>query len=151
MAISKQAEAVKQEMMQAVSLRRECEALEREWRDLLEALEGGTLLGESVFGAVSEDEDGLTLAQVVDRERMAVRRALTERQLRNWARVRSGGLTPLQQRILGLRYVQGCTWGDLVARVGKAKQYLLREHNKALEQLAVQGVAAVMKKSERVS
>lgn len=149
MAISKQAEAVKQEMMQAVSLRRECEALEREWRDLLEALEGETLTGASVFGAASED--GLTLAQVVDRERMAVRRALTERQLRNWARIRSGGLTPLQQRILGLRFVQGCTWGDLVARVGKAKQYLLREHNKALEQLALQGVARAVKKSERVS
>lgn len=149
MAISKQAEAVKQEMMQAVSLRREWEALESEWRDLLEALEGGTLLGESVFGTA--DEDGLTLAQVVDRERMAVRRALTERQLRNWARIRGGGLSSLQQRILGLRFVQGCTWGDLVARVGKAKQYLLREHNKALEQLALRGAEALPKKSERVS
>ena len=136
-------------MMQAVTLRREWEALETEWRDLLAALEGDTLAGEGVFSTV--DEDGLTLAQTVDRERMAVRRALTERQLRNWARIRSGGLTPLQQRILGLRFVQGCTWGDLVARVGKAKQYLLREHNKALEQLAARGAARAAKKSERVS
>ena len=127
MALTKTAEAVKQEMMIAVALRRECEALEKEWSDLLLALECDTV-----------EEDSLQAMECLHRERLAVRRRLTRQQVKNWARVCGGGLTPLQKRILGLRYVQGCTWGDLTERLKKAKQYLLREHNKALEKLAEQ-------------
>lgn len=125
MALSKLAEAVKQEMITAVQLRREVEALEQEWSDLLLALEGDVC-----------EEDGFGVAEQVQQERLALRRRLTRQQLKNWARVRAANITPLQRRILGLRYVQGCTWGDLIARLKKAKQYLLREHNKALEMLA---------------
>ncbi len=127
MALSKTAEAVKQEMMTAVQLKREVEALEKEWSDLLLALEGDVC-----------EEDGFGVAEQVQRERLALRRRLTRQQLKNWARVSGATLTPLQRRVLGLRYVQGCTWGDLTARLKKAKQYLLREHNKALEMLAQQ-------------
>ncbi len=127
MAISKQAEAVKQEMLQAVTLRRELEAVECEWQDLLAVLE------EAVGEAAAES---FAVATAVHTERMALRRRLTEAQLSNWARICAGGLTPLQRRILGLRFVRGCTWSDLTEQVGKAKQYLLREHNKALEAIA---------------
>ena len=127
MAISKQAEEVKQEMMTAVTLRRELEMLEREWHDLLTVLE--ECVGETAASTFA-------VAQSVNNERMMLRRALAEQQLRNWARIRSAALTPLQNRLLGMRFVQGCTWGDITARMQKAKQYLLREHNKALEILA---------------
>lgn len=123
MAISIRGERLKREMAEAVTLRRESDALEREWRELLEALEE------------LPDED-LGVAQAVNRERMAVRRALTQRQLTNWARITAGDLTPLQRRILGLRYVRGCSWGDIIAQLKKARQYLHREHNKALDKLA---------------
>lgn len=123
MAIGKEAEKIKNEMMAAVTMRRELEAVEREWRELLEILEDA-------------DEGGFALAEAVNRERMALRRELTAQQLHNWARIQAGELSPLQRRILGLRFVQGCTWSDITARLKKAKQYLLREHNKALETLA---------------
>lgn len=123
MAISKQAEKIKNEMITAVTMRREMTALEGEWRGLLDVLEDA-------------DEGSFALAEAVNRERMALRRALTAQQLRNWARIQAGELSPLQRRILGLRFVQGCSWGDITARLKKAKQYLLREHNKALETLA---------------
>ncbi len=125
MAISKEAETVKNEMMATVTMRRELVALEEEWRGLLDVLEDA-------------DEGSFALAEAVNRERMALRRTLTVQQLRNWARIQAGGLSPLQGRILGLRFVQGCTWSDITARLKKAKQYLLREHNKALETLARQ-------------
>ncbi len=125
--ISKQAEAVKQEMLQAVVWRRELAALEAEWRDLLSILEEA--VGEHAASS-------FTVAQMVNEQRTVIRRKLAEAQLKNWARICSGGLTPIQRRILGLRFVLGYTWGDLVARVGKAKPYLLREHNKGLQALA---------------
>lgn len=130
--ISKQAEAVKSEMLQAVLWRRELMALEDEWRDLLAVLEDA--VGETAAS-------GFAIAEVVNEERMALRRRLAEAQLKNWARIGAAPLSPLQHRVMGLRYVLGCTWGDLIERVGKAKQYLLREHNKALEILALQGVS----------
>lgn len=128
--ISKQAEAVKQEMLRAVQWRRELTALEEEWRDLLAVLEDA--VGET---AVS----GFAVAEAVNAERTVLRRRLAEAQLKNWARICAAPLSPLQHRVMGLRYVLGCTWGDLIERVDKAKQYLLREHNKALELLALQG------------
>ena len=134
--IGKQAETVKNEMMQAVLLRRELEALEQEWSDLLAVLEDA--VGETAASSFA-------IAQVVNAERMAIRRRLAEAQLRNWARIGGAPLTPLQHRILGMRFVQGCTWGDLVDRIGKAKQYLLREHNKALETLAKTAASAPKK------
>lgn len=134
--ITKQAETVKQEMMQAVTWRRELDALEQEWSDLLAVLEDA--VGETAASSFA-------IAEVVNEERMLIRRRLAEAQLRNWARIHKAPLSPLQHRILGLRFVQGCTWGDLVERVGKAKQYLLREHNKALEILAKSAVSAPKK------
>ena len=125
--ITKQAERVKTEMMPAVTWRRELEALEQEWNDLLWVLEDA--VGETAASSFA-------VAETVNAERMQIRRRLAAAQLRNWARIHKAPLTPLQHRILGLRFVQGCSWGDLVTRVGKAKQYLLREHNKALEILA---------------
>ena len=116
--ISIAGENVKKEMMAAVTLRRELEAVEREWRDLLAILEDGEL-----------NESEYTIAEAVNRERMQLRRELTRCQLKNWARLCRAPLTPLQRRILGLRFVQSCTWSDIVSRVQKAKQYLLREHN----------------------
>ena len=125
--ISKEAEAIKQEMVQAVALRRELRALEEEWRDLL------TILEEAVGETAASS---FTVAQAVNEQRAVLRRALAETQLKNWARIGGVTLSPTARRVMGLRYVLGYTWGDLVARVGKAKQYLLREHNKALEALA---------------
>ena len=125
--ISRAGEEVKKEMMTAVTLRRELEAVEREWRDLLTVLEEGEL-GESEYA----------IAEAVNRERAALRRELTRQQLKNWARLSKAALTPLQRRVLGLRFVQGCPWSEIVERVQKAKQYLLREHNKALDILGAQ-------------
>lgn len=139
--LSKQAECVKNEMLEAVTWRRELTALEEEWCDLLAVLEDA--VGETAASSFA-------IAQVVNAERMTLRRQLAEAQLRNWARICKAPLTPLQHRILGLRFVQGCTWGDLVERVGKAKQYLLREHNKALEILAKTEDPAPKKQAKKV-
>ena len=129
--------AVKQELMTAVTLKRELEALDAEWHDLLAVLEEQ---GDSAEFAVAES---------VNRQRIAARRALTECRLRNWARICAGDLTPLQRRILGLRYVRGCTWSDLIAQIKKAKQYLLREHNKALVKLVESELRTLEKKSPK--
>ena len=123
--ISKQAEAIKQEMMQAVIRRRELLMLE-------------DAVGETAAS-------GFVVARTINAERMQLRRTLAEAQLRNWARITAAPLSPLQRRLLGLRYVLGCTWGDVVLRVDKAKQYLLREHNKALELLALTAVSEAKK------
>ncbi len=127
MALGREAERIKQELQRVVLLRRELIELEHEWRDLLDALED----------SLTDPSSGcFEVAQAVAAQRMALRRRLTEAQLRGWARIRSVPLSALQRRVMGLRYVRGCAWSDVIAQVGKAKQYLLREHNKALEVLA---------------
>lgn len=125
MALQKRAEQLKREMMEAVTLRRELETVDAEWHDLWLALDDGDG-GEGEWAVI----------QAVYRERQALRRRLVQRQLSNWARLCGAPLTPLQRRLMGLRFVRGCPWSDIVARLQKAKQYLLREHNKALERLA---------------
>lgn len=127
MALNERAEQVKREMMTVVTLRRELEELDEEWRGLWQAIEDSDGNGETVEFAV---------VQAVHDERQALRRRLVQHQLRNWARIGTVPLTPLQRRLMGLRFVRGCTWSDIVEQMQKAKQYLLREHNKALERLA---------------
>ena len=54
----------------------------------------------------------------------------------NWSRIsRCAALSPFQRQVLGMRYVRGCSWGDMTVRLSRARQYLLREHNKGLERL----------------
>ena len=134
MAIGMIAEEIKQEMMEAVTLRREWEMLEQERHDLLLALE------ESVA-----TESDFVIAEEVARECEALRRALTKRQLRNWARINRVPMTPLQKRVLGMRFVRGCPWGDIIREQKKAKQYLIREHNKALNKVAEPEMQALQK------
>ncbi len=133
MAISVEAQAVKNEMMAVLTVRQELEMLEAEWQDLLFVLEEQ---GEAAEYGVLD---------TLNEQRVALRRQLAERQVRNWARITAGGLSPLQRRVLGLRYVRGCPWSDVVRQVGKVRQYLFREHNKALEKL----VFSELKKTEK--
>lgn len=126
MALSVGAEKIKAELQKTVALRRELRAMDEEWEDIL-AL-------EEEFNGL-EDVD-VQLLHDLHGERMAVRRSLAAAQLRNFARIQHVLLTDFQRRIMRLRYVQGLTWSDLVGRVGHSKQYILREHNKALERLA---------------
>ena len=137
MAMSAEAEAIKNEMMTARFVRQELEQLEREWQDVLLVLEEQ---GEAAEYAVLD---------AMNEERCVLRRQLAERQLRNWARISAGALTPLQRRILGLRYVRGCSWSDVIERIGKVRQYLFREHNKALEKLVVCELKKVEKSCKR--
>ncbi len=140
MALSDGAMRMKAELQKAVSLRRELEAMDEEWRDML-------LLEEE---RCLEDGD-MQLLHELHKERFAVRRALAARQLRNFSRLQHTLLSDLQRRIMRLRYVQGCTWGDLVGRLGLSKQYVLREHNKALERLAFDAKKQAQKKVREVS
>ena len=135
--IGRAGEEIKKEMMVVVTLRRELEAVEREWRDLLTILENGEW-----------NESESAIAEAVNRERMQLRRELTRCQLKNWARLSRVPLTPLQRRVLGLRFVQACPWSEIVARVQKAKQYLLREHNKALDAIGAFETARRRKREE---
>ncbi len=140
MAISNEAQAVKEELAAAITLRRELETLEKEWSELLTVMEDSDL-PMSEFAAV----------EAVHRQRTAVRRALSACQIRNWARISKAALTPFQQRILGLRYVRNLTWSDLLVTVRRSKQYVLREHNKALERLVHSELAAVENSSKKVA
>ena len=137
MAMSAEAEAIKKEMMAARIVRQELEQLEREWQDVLLVLEEQ---GEAAEYAVLD---------TMNEERCALRRQLAEQQLRNWARISAGDLTPLQRRVLGLRYVRGCSWSDIIGRVGKVRQYLFREHNKALEKLVLCELKKIQKSCDK--
>ena len=125
MALSVSAEKMKTELQKVVALRRELRALDEEWQDIL-AL-------EEEFSGLEEVD--MQLLHDLHAERLAMRKVLAAAQLRNFSRIQHTLLTDFQRRIMRLRYVQGLTWGDLVERVGNSKQYILREHNKALERL----------------
>lgn len=126
MALSVGAEKMKAELQKVVALRRELRAMDEEWQDIL-AL-------EEEFAGMEEVD--VQLLHDLHGERMAVRKALAAAQLRNFARLQHTALSELQRRIMRLRYIQGLPWSDLIERVGHSKQYLLREHNKALERLS---------------
>lgn len=125
MALSERAIQVKEQLTVAVTLTRALEAARQEWEDLLylgEAAEWQPLAEQWVAN--------------VQAERYALQKQLAEAQLKNWAMLRRVRLTDGQWRIMRLRYVQGLTWAQMEERCGCSKQYLLREHNRALEQLA---------------
>ena len=127
MALSEKAREVKTVMQRVVADKRELEAVEAEWRDLL-------LLEEERLCKLSDGE--LPIITELFEERSALRKTLATHQLQNVVRLQHVSFTPLQRRIMRLRYVQGRAWKDIVGVLDKTKQYLLREHNKALEILA---------------
>ena len=125
MALSEGAVRLKQELMRAVTYQRALEAARLEWEDLLS-------LEETAEWQPLSDK----WVQEAQAERYALQKQLAQAQLENWARIRRVKLTDNRWRILRLRYVQGFTWARIVARCGCSKQYILREHNRALEQIA---------------
>lgn len=141
MGLSEGAQRMKAELQKAVGLRRELAAMDEEWQDIL-------LLEEEYTGLEAAD---MQLLHELHTERFAVRKALAAQQLRNFSRLQHTLLTDLQRRIMRLRYIQGCTWSDLTGRLGLSKQYVLREHNKALERLAFDARKQAQKKVREVS
>ena len=127
MGLSEKAREVKTLLQTVVADRRELEAVESEWRDLL-------LLEEERMCELTDGE--LPVITELFEERQMLRKRLATHQLRNFVRLQQISMTPLQRRVMRLRYVQGRTWSDIVGVLLKTKQYLLREHNKALEILA---------------
>lgn len=129
MGLSEKAQELKTQMQAVVADKRELEAVEAEWRDLLDFEE------ERLCG-IADGE--LPIVTELFDERRRLRKAIATHQLQNIVRLQHAAITPLQRRVLRLRYVQGNTWKEIVGYLGKTKQYLLREHNKALEILAKQ-------------
>ena len=119
MALSVSAEKMKAELQKVVALRRELRAMDEEWQDIL-AL-------EEEFSGLEEVD--MQLLHDLHAERLAMRKVLAAAQLRTFSRIQHTLLTDFQRRIMRLRYVQGLTWGDLLERVEKTKEYVLREHN----------------------
>ena len=129
MSLSEQARDVKTQMQAVVADKRELEAVEAEWRDLLDFEE------ERLCGLTDGE---LPIVTELFDERQQLRKRLAAHQLQNMVRLQHAVLTPLQRRVMRFRYVRGNTWREIVGVLGKTKQYLLREHNKALEILAKQ-------------
>ncbi len=129
MGLSEKACELKTQMQAVVADKRELEAVEAEWRDLL-------LLEEERLCGLTDGE--LPIVTELFDERQRFRKVLATHQLQNIARLQHATLTPLQRRVMRLRYVQGRAWREIVGDLQKTKQYLLREHNKALEILAKQ-------------
>ena len=127
MALSEKAQELKTQMQAVIADKRELEAVEAEWRDLL-------LLEEERLCGITDNE--LPIVTELFDERKRLRKALATHQLQNVIRLQHAALTPLQRRVMRLRYVRGCAWREIVGDLVKTKQYLLREHNKALEILA---------------
>lgn len=124
MALSEKANRIKGRMMSVVMEQREHTAVEEECRDWLSWYENHC------------DGEAESITAELLRSRLEVRRRLAEAQLHNIALLGRVTLTPFQRRIMRLRYVQGRTWSCIVEEVGKSKQYVLKEHNRALETLA---------------
>ena len=125
--LSEQAQVLKTQMQAVVADKRELQAVEAEWRDLL-------VFEEERLCGITDGE--LPIVTELFDERQRLRKALAMHQLQNITRLQHAALTPLQRRIMRLRYVQGRAWREIVGDLEKTKQYLLREHNKALENLA---------------
>ena len=123
MALSERAQVVKKQLGAVVVLRREWELMCEEWRQMAS---GDECLGEELIWQ-------LLL------EKRALQRELATVGLRNLARLQRGELNERRRRLMYMRYVQGRSWADIVKRLEKSKQYLLREHNRALEQVVKRG------------
>lgn len=119
MALSEQAQRIKKEMNTVVVLRREWELMCDEWRQMA--------LGDECWG-----ED---LIWQLLLEKRALQRELAQVGLRNWMRLQGSNLSERHRQLLYRRYVQGRSWADIIRTLGKSKQYVLREHNRALEQV----------------
>jgi DNA-directed RNA polymerase specialized sigma subunit len=120
MALSDSAVAVRKELSAAVLWRRALTAAQNEWRQLAEH---GEVLGEEMIWQLL-------------REKREYQRQLAVAGLKNWVRLTHAGLSDRRRRLLRLRYVQGESWAAITALTGRSKQYLMREHNRALEQIA---------------
>lgn len=119
MALSEAAIVLKKKMSAAVTLRREWEAMREEWRQMAC---GDECLGEDLIWEL-----------LLQKRTLA--RELAKAGLQNVARLQKAGLNARRKRLLHMRYVQGRSWADIVQTLGQSKQYLLREHNRALEQV----------------
>ncbi len=119
MSLSERAQAIKKQMSGVVTLRREWEAMREEWRQM----------------ARSEECWGEEFIWQLLLEKRALQRELAKAGLRNMARLQRSGLNERRRQLLYMRYVQGRSWADIVQTLGKSKQYVLREHNRALEQV----------------
>lgn len=122
MALSEAAVTLKKKMSAAVTLRREWETMREEWREM----------------ACSDECLGEDLIWELLLQKRALERELAKAGLTNFARLQRAGLNERRKRLLHMRYVQGRSWADILQTLGKSKQYVLREHNRALEQ-AVKG------------
>ena len=120
MALSNMAIAVKKQMTAAVTLNRALQATGREWQEL----------------ASSEEALGEDLVWQLLLEKRQLQRQAAKRSLRNWVWLRRARLNERRFRLMKLRYVQGLPWSKVIVAFGCSKQYLLREHNRALEQIA---------------
>ncbi|MBQ6829553.1 MAG: hypothetical protein IJO59_00355 [Clostridia bacterium] len=119
MSLSERAQVMKKQMSGVVTLRREWEAMREEWRQM----------------ARSEECWGEEFIWQLLLEKRALQRELAKAGLRNMARLQRSGLNERRRQLLYMRYVQGRSWADIVQTLGKSKQYVLREHNRALEQV----------------
>lgn len=127
MALSKQAEALKNRLQALVVDKRELEAVQAEWRDWLYREE-----------ECEEETCALSVLEELYAERKALQKQVAKRQLQNWVVLQYAQVSGLQRRLLRMRYIQGRPWSNIIDSLGKSKQYLLREHNKALELLCRQ-------------
>lgn len=131
MALSKQAEALKNRLQAVVADMRELEAVEAEWRDWL-------YREEEYEPSCEEDLCALSVFEELYAERKTLQKQVAKRQLQNWVVLQYARVNGLQRRLLRMRYIQGRPWSNIIETIGKSKQYLLREHNKALEALCRQ-------------
>ncbi len=130
MGLSERAQVLKGELLQVVTGKQELKALEAEWQDAL-------LWSEEMLYDAADGQSPLILELAAERQRL--RQWVAVRQMHNYMRLQAIPMTPLQRLVMRLRYVQGHTWGEIVQSVGKSKQYLLRQHNRVLEQMVTKG------------
>ena len=143
MALSKRAEALKAQLQQVVTGKRELEALELEWRALLEFEE--ERLCEQLCGGE------MPCIEELYHERLALRRQVAVWQLENYRRLQHVTMSGLQRQIMRLRYIQGKPWGEMEELLCKTRQYLLRQHNKVLERMVTSDYTPPMPKSQKTA
>lgn len=131
MTLSNEARALMLEMREAVVLRAEYEAVNKEYQRMVALAEEGST--EIDFG----------LFAFLDRERRAYRKALAMHRSRNWAVLSRGRAALVQDelgaQVLRLRYAVGCSWGQIVKATGRAKKTVRKAHNRALQALSQGG------------